>query len=271
MRIWLAVAGVVAALAADASAAPRELLIAASPSLADAVHAVASAYEQAHPDVKVKIYFDDGLDLRRTIAAMENNPRGQYFIGSGPISLIAPGSDELISRLQQRYYVLPDSRHPYVEERLVMIAPESLVEAPQDFAALRSGRYRVAVPDPEHTQTGRMTAGFLRAAGLADVLRDQIDVAVDVRGVLDHVLSGQADVGIALAREAVRERQRVRIVAAAEPRGYQPITHSMAMERYCPDRALCADFLTFIQSADAQRALVRLGYSIPTSIQMTTP
>jgi len=254
-----------AMLAADVWAAGRELFIAASPSLADAVSAVATAYEHAHPDVKVRIYFDDGLDLRRTIAAMENNPQGKYFIGKGPIHLIAPGGDELIVRLEQKYYVLPGTARPYLEERLVLIVPEALVEAPKNFEALGTGRYRVAVADPGQTQTGKMTAGLLRSMGLTDLLRDKLDTAIDSHGVLDHVLSGQADVGIALARDAVKERQRVRIVAAAEPKGYQPVIHSMAMERYCPDRDLCRDFLAFIQSRDAQRALTQLGYSVPDS------
>ena len=89
-----------------------------------------------HPDVKVMLYFDSGLDIRRTIAAMENTSVGQYFIGKGPIHLIAPGGDELITRLQQRYYVLPDSRYPYATEPLTLIVPESQVDAPGSFEAL---------------------------------------------------------------------------------------------------------------------------------------
>ena len=258
----LLLAGCLAALLAayDEGRAERALVIAASPSLAEALKALGKAYEATHPDVRVQLYFDAGLDLRRTIAAMENNPRGEYFIGKGPIHLIAPGGDELIDRLEQKYYVLPGTRRAYLEERLVLIVPESLVEAPTSFDALREGRLRVAVSDPERTQTGRMTAGLLKALGLSEVLKGRLDVASDGRGVLDHLLSGQADVGVALVREAVQDRQRVRIVAVAEPRGYQPVLHSMAMERYCPDRALCADFLNFLQSPDARSALKELGY-----------
>jgi molybdate transport system substrate-binding protein len=94
------------------------------------------AYEVAHPDVQVKLYFDSGLDLRRMIAGMENSPTGQYFIGTGPIHLIAPGGDELITRLQQKYYVLPGSKRPYATVSLMMIVPESLVEAPVSFVAM---------------------------------------------------------------------------------------------------------------------------------------
>ena len=44
-----------------------------------------------------------------------------------------------------------------------------------------------------------------------------------------------------------------------------PVVHSMAMERYCPNRALCEKFLGFIQSDEAQKELNRLGYASPPS------
>jgi molybdate transport system substrate-binding protein len=41
----------------------------------------------------------------------------------------------------------------------------------------------------------------------------------------------------------------------------------MAMERYCPDRKLCADFLAFIRTSEAQAALKQVGYVPPRSAQ----
>src|SRR5690242_10571479 len=124
MIFWAALTSLFA-LSGEAPVFAKEpLVIAASPSLSAPLEALGRAFEMTHPDVKVMLYFDDGLNIRRTIAAMENTPIGQYFIGKGPIHLIAPGGDELITRLQQRYYVLPDSRYPYATEPLTLILPE---------------------------------------------------------------------------------------------------------------------------------------------------
>ncbi len=241
------------------------LVIAASPSLATPLEALARAYEVAHPDVQVKLYFDSGLDLRRMIAGMENSPTGQYFIGTGPIHLIAPGGDELITRLQQKYYVLPGSKRPYATVSLMMIVPESLVEAPVSFVAMaRDTRMRVAVADPDMTLLGQKTRDLFKALGIADVLNDRMDVATDARGVVDHVLNGQADVGIIFGPDAVEKADRVRVVAVASEKEGRPILHSMAMERYCPNRTLCDDFLAYVQSAEAGTILTRLGYGVPT-------
>lgn len=240
------------------------LVIAASPSLAAPLQALAQAFESTHPDVQVKLYFDSGLDLRRTIAGMENNPIGQYFIGTGPIHLIAPGGDELITRLQQKYYVLPGAKRPYATVSLVMVVPESLVEAPPSFESVaRDTRMRVAVADPELTLLGQKTRELFRALGIAQVLNERLDVATDARGVVDHVLNGQADVGIIFGPDAVEKAERVRVIAVAPEKGDRPILHSMAMERYCPNRTLCDEFLAYVQSAEAGIILKRLGYGVP--------
>ena len=244
--------------------ATEQLVIAISPSVRIPVEALGRQFEKAHPDIKVRLFFDSGLDLRRTIAGMENSPIGQYFIGSGPIHLVAPGGDELITRLEQKYYVLPGTRQPYAEVPLVMVVPEALVDAPTSFEALAENQtLRVAVGDPDLTTLGQKTKQLLTTLGVWRHLERRLDKASDIRSVLDHLLNGEADVGILFGPDAVQESQRIRIVAVSESGTISPVVHSMAMERYCPNRALCAQFLEFIQSADAQAELKRLGYAPP--------
>ncbi len=245
-------------------AASEPLVIAGSPSLATPLEALSRAFEASHQNVKVRLYFDSGLDLRRTIAAIENHPTRQYFIGSGPIHLIAPGGDELLTRLEQKHYVLSQTRRPYATVSLVLVVPESLVDAPSSFEALaQDTRIRVAVADPMLTVVGQKTNEFLKALGIAEAMKGRLDVATDARGVLDHMLNGQADVGIIFGPDAYDTLGRVRVVAVAPEQAIRPIIHSLAMERYCPNRPLCEDFLAFCQSPEAQSILKGLGYGLP--------
>jgi len=241
----------------DAGAA-RVLVIATSPSVEEAMAQLGRAFEVSHPDVRVQLSVDTSLDLRRTVAAMEN--RGKSFIGSGPIHLVAPGGDEVITRMEQKYYLLPEAKALYATERLVLVAPESLSEAPESFQALASlPTVRIAIADLK-TRLGVETDRLLSALGLKSAEGKRIDLANDQAGIIDHVLSGQADVGIMFGQDAVRVQQRVRVVAAAPTGLYKPIPHSIAMERYCPDRPLCEEFLRFVTSPDGQSVLKRLGY-----------
>ena len=260
MLCWIILNGVLVHVAF----ASEPLVIAVSPSLATPLEALSRAFEASHQDVKVRLYFDSGLDLRRTIAAMENHPTGQYFIGSGPIHIIAPGGDELITRLEEKYYVLPQTRRPYATVSLVLVVPESLVDAPSSFEALAQDiRLRVAVADPMLTVVGQKTNELLKTLGVEEALKDRVDVATDASAVLDHVLNGQADVGIIFGPDAYDKRERVRVVAVASEQAVRPIVHSLAMERYCPDRLLCEEFLAFSQSPEARSILQGLGYGLP--------
>jgi len=246
--------------------ATEQLVIATSPSMRIPVEALGRQFEKTHPEIRVRLFFDSGLDIRRTIAGMENSPIGQYFIGSGPIHLVAPGGDELITRLEWRYYILPGTKRPYAEVPLVMIVPESLVDAPTSFEALGTNEtLRIAVGDPELTTLGQRTRQLLTILGVWGHVERRLDKASDTRSVLDHLLNGEADVGILFGPDAVQESQRIRIVAVSERGIIPPVIHSMAMERYCPNRTLCEEFLGFIQSDEAQKELKRLGYASPAS------
>lgn len=251
-------------LSPSAFAKEEQFVIATSPSVRAPVEALSRLFEASHPHVKVKLYVDAGLELRRSIAAVENSPTGRYFIGSGPIHLVAPGGDELLSRLEQKQYILPGSSRPYAEVPLVLVVPESLVDAPESFEALAQDRtLRVVIGDPQRTALGLETKALLTAMGLWDRFEGRVDQATDVRGVVDHLLNGQADVGILFGPDAARERQRMRVVAISSPAVHRPIVHSIAMERSCPDRALCEEFLDLVRSPEARAAIKGLGYVPP--------
>ena len=258
--------------AVDSLSATEPLVILASPSMADPLQALGQAFEAKHPGVNVQLHYGSGLELRQMIAAMQNRNGTKYFIGSGPIHIIAPGGDELITRLERRYYILPGSRTPYATVSLVLVVPESLVEAPSSFEAIaQDAQIRIAVADPKLTFLGEKTDELLRALGAAKTWEGRLDVATDAKGVLDHLLNGKADVAIVFGPDAVREASRVRMVAVAPGKLDRPVTHSMAMERFCPNRALCEEFLGFVRSQDAEAIIKQLGYGIPSSEVQVSP
>jgi len=238
------------------------LVIAASPSVKVPLEALAQAFERSHPDVQVRIHYDSSLGLRQSIASMQNS--GRYAIGSGPFHLIAPASADILDRLESRYYVLPRTQKAYASVPLVLVVPESLAEAPASFEALAlDTTKKVSVADAGLTELGLKTSSFLEAAGLSQLLKDRLDIAHDANGVIDNVMNGDADAGIVFGSDAVRNVGRVRIVASSTDKLYRPIVYFMAMERFCPNRDLCRQFLTFAQTDEAQQALKALGYGSP--------
>jgi molybdate transport system substrate-binding protein len=146
----------------------------------------------------------------------------------------------------------------------VLVVPESMVEAPATFGALaQDERLRIVIADPAVTTLGQKSRGLLQSLGLWQAVNGRLDVAADARGVVDHLMRGQADVGILFGPEAVRERQRIRIAAIANHGQAEAVVHSLAMEYECPDRVLAQRFLEFTQGAEAQAVLRSLGYLSP--------
>lgn len=264
VRMTVLIVAVLLAGGIGSAGASEPLVIAASPSLAAPLDALGRAFEATHPGVKVQLHYGSGLDLRQMIATMQNRDGTKYFLGSGPMHVIAPGGDELIRRLAKMYYVLPESRTLYATTSLVLVVPESLLDAPASFeAVVQDGRIRIAVADPTLTVLGQKTDELLHALGAAETWKGRLDVATDARGVLDHLMNGKADAAIVFGPDAVRESNRVRVVAVVPETIDRPVIHSMAMERYCPNRSLCEEFLRFVRGADAQAIVKQLGYGVP--------
>ncbi len=247
-----------------APAATRALVIAASPTVVEPIRALGEAFEVLQPGVSVQVIVLPVLDLRRTIAAVENHPALEMGMPKGPMHLVAPGGDELLKRLAYRGYIFPDSKRAYATVPLALVVPESLAEAPESFEALRQiPTLRVAVADPQLTTIGQRAHALLAGLGGVDAFRARMDISPDVDGVLDHLLSGQADVAIISGPQAHRQRERVRVVALAPGTGSPSPVHSLAILRSCPDQALAEAFVQFTQGADARRVMTGLGYGVP--------
>lgn len=262
--VFIVVLGLFGPSVVTATAEPEPLVILASPSLQVPLEALGHAFEATHPDVRVKIHYESAIDLRRTIAQMQSN--GRYHIESGPFHILAPGGAELITRMEQKYYVLPGTRRPFAAARLVLVVPATLVEAPSTFEEMgRNASLRVSIVDPAVSETGRVTETLLDGMGFAGTLKDRLDVAHDSSGVVDHILHGQADVGIVRNSEVFRYGDRIRVAAEAPHGTHSLIVYEMAMERFCPNRKLCEEFLAFAQSPEASAVLKRVGYEMPAS------
>ena len=238
------------------------LIILASPRLEKPLVALAESFESTHADVHVKILLDSGLGLRGTIARLQN--AGLYGIESGIVHIVAPADQQLIDRLEDRYYVLPGTRRPFATARLVLVASaDGPAPLPSVQELSTATAVRIVVADPEVSELGHKTKSALDQLQWSSAATDRLIVGHDVRGVLDRIIHGKAEVGILFEHQAVAAGPSVKIIAQLPEEAAPPIVYAMAMERFCPNRPLCRSFLDFSQSPEARKLLARLGYSAP--------
>lgn len=261
--IWFIGFLMVASSTPSSASAEDTLVIATSPSVQRAVKALAREFETTRRGVKVLLYVDSALDLHRTVASTENRDH-TYVIGRGPIHLLAPGGDEVIAQLERKGYILPTTRTPYAAVSLALVVPATAPNVPRSFDEMARGACpRLTVADPERSVLGEMTAKLLKGLDLQEKLKYRVNVAADVRGVVDYLISGATDCAVLFSPEVFEHPDKLRVAAIA-PRGMVlPILHSMAIQHYSPDRLLAEQFLSFIRTREARMTLAGLGYQAP--------
>ncbi len=245
-----------------ASRAEEPLVILASPTLERPLVALAEAFEGSHPDVQIKILLDSAMALRGTIGRLQHS--GRYGPHAGLVHLVVPADQELLDRLEYRYYVLPGTRRAYATDRLVLVVPNGSNESALSLADLvKDKTRRLVVADPEVSGLGHQSRQPLDALLRRVEIRSTVIVAHDAHGIVDRLAHGMADVGILFEHQAAQARTLVRLAGVIEPEVSPPVVYAMAMDRFCPNRTLCHQFLEFSQSHEARAVLARLGYGPP--------
>ena len=259
---WLLLVSVVMTLVGPSRVMAEPLVILTSPRLEKPLVALAESFEAMHSDVHIKILLDSGLGLRGTISRLQN--AGMYGIESGVVHIVAPADQQLLDRLEYRYYVLQGTRRPYATTRLVLVAQadgQGPIESLDDLR--RNTTVRVVVADPEISELGHRTKSALDQLRWSDAVTDHIIISHDVRGVLDRIIHRKADTGILFEYQAVAAGPSLKIIAPLPEDAAPPVVYAMAMERFCPNRQLCQAFLDFSQSPEARTILAGLGYGVP--------
>lgn len=186
------------------------LLVFAAASLQEALNDAADGYAKAgHP--RPRLAFAGSSTLARQIE------RG------APAALFLSADEAWMDYLQSRKLLVPGSRHDYLFNRLVLIAPASrpfTAELANDRWLAHLGTGRLALADPDAVPAGRYGKAALEALGLWQRLSPRIARAGSVRAALAYVERGEAPAGIVYATDAAASNKVV--VAATLPESLHP-------------------------------------------------
>jgi molybdate transport system substrate-binding protein len=163
--------------------------------------------------------------------------------------------------LEKRGLVVHDTRMNLLGNHLVLIAPSdskvALKIGPHFdlLGALRGGRLSVA--DTDSVPAGKYAKTALTALGVWNKVADHLAQAENVRVALAYVTRGEAPLGIVYTTDAISE-PRVRIVDTFPENSHQKILYPVALTKDA--KAPAADFLLFLESADARVIFERAGF-----------
>jgi molybdate transport system substrate-binding protein len=254
--LWAALAlGVAPAHAADPPPNPpraQTLTVFAAASLHNAFADLATTFESSHPGVTVRLNFDGSQILETQIA---NGAPADVFASADQRSMEKAASAGLT-----------DAPAVFARNSLVAIAQfDTGVRSLRDLT--RDG-LKLAIC-AEQVPCGRYTRIALRKMS-ADksfwpkygdqVLRNVATQEQNVEGVVQKVMLGEADAGLAYATDVI-QKDGVRLASVPVPDEDQEIaTYPIAVVKDAPNGKLARSFIDFVMSADGQRVLLTYGF-----------
>jgi molybdate transport system substrate-binding protein len=168
----------------------KELLVFAATSLTDALTEIEVAYEEA-TGVDALISYGGSQSLARQI---ESGAPADVFIsaGAGPLTL-----------LEEANLATPSSTWSLLVNRLVVVGrPEARV--PTSLSDLTRDEYpRIVLADPDLAPAGAYARESLSNQGIWDSIQDKVVFGADVRVTLTYVETGNADLALVYATDAL--------------------------------------------------------------------
>ena len=252
-RLLAAALGGLLLASAPSQAGDDALTLFAAASMTDAMTEAAKAFTAAGGS-EVKLVFGSSSTLAKQI---ENG---------GPADIFISADQKWMDYLDDRDYVVDDSRSNLAGNALVLIAPTGSSPAdrpragrgPRGRAGQRQagdGRPRARAGRP--LRQGR--AGRTSACGTA--VQPHTVFTADVREALNFVDKGEAAAGIVYATDAAIS-QNVRTVATFPADSHDPIVYPVALIQG-HDEGMPQAFLDFLDSDAGSAILKKHGFVVP--------
>ncbi|KPF69156.1 molybdate ABC transporter substrate-binding protein [beta proteobacterium AAP99] len=228
----------------------QQLTVSAAASLTDAMREIGSRFESTRPGVTVRFNFASSGALV------------QQIIQGAPVDVFASADQETMDRGVAQKVIDAATRRDFASNTLVLISPVQSAPALTRLADMgRPEVKRIAVGKPATVPVGRYTQQALTAAQLWAALEAKMVFADNVRQVLDYVARGEVEAGFVYRTDAEIMKDKVRVTLTAT--GHSPITYPVAVVAGSRQAALAREFAAYLNGAEAQAVLTRLGFGKP--------
>lgn len=232
---------------------PQSITVSAAASLSNAFEAIATAFENARPGVKVRLNFAG------------SGPLLQQIQQGAPVDVLASADSDTMDRAAAANLLASNSRANFAGNALVLVLPTvgqaGQTPAPNNLAGLQAPAFaKIAIGNPATVPAGKYAVqAVTRFDGqLATLLQPRWIYAGSVRQALAYVARGEVDAAFVYRSDALTEPSRVR-VAFTVPTA-ERIAYPIAQVARSQNPALATAFIAFVQSEAGQTILQRHGF-----------
>lgn len=232
------------------AASAADLTVSAAASLTNAFKELGPAFEAQNPGTSVVFNFAASDALLAQIAK------------GAPADVFASADQEAMDKAVAQNAIVAGTRHNFVTNSLVMIAPTDSalgLKAPADLQ--KPEVKKIAIGNPASVPVGRYTRGALEAAKLWGAVEPKAVMAQSVRQALDYVARGEVEAGFVYSTDAAIMPGKVAV--AFEVPTATPVAYPVAVVKSSTRRAQAEAFVEYLKSPAARAILVRYGFGVP--------
>lgn len=224
------------------------LTVSAAVSLTDALDELKTQYEKDH-DIALKF----NLGGSGTLA--------QQIQQGAPADIFISANEDWMNTLEQNGDIDAETRHDIASNRIVMIARKNSNLKLRSIQDLDPSKVdQIAIGNPESVPVGKYTKQTLENMHLWNKLsQDQLVQAKDVRQVLSYVETGNTEIGFVYESDA-KISDKVKVLAVADTHAHDPIVYPAAVTSASKHKEAAKEFLSFLQSDQAQKTLQKYGF-----------
>jgi molybdate transport system substrate-binding protein len=237
-----------------ASAADRELNVAAAADLSAALQEVATDY-QRRTGVAVKLSFGASGALTQQIQ------------NGAPFDVFFSADMEYPRQLIADSHADGTTLYRYAVGRLVLWVPK---DSPLDVehkgmdVLLDPSVKKIAVANPQYAPYGRAAAAALKHYGLTDKVSDRLVLGENISQTAQFVESGNAQAGfVALAHASAPAMQGKGKYWVVPTDAYPPLDQGVVLISHSAHEHEAAAFLEYVKTADFGAVLRRYGFTLP--------
>lgn len=227
----------------------QEILVSAAASLKDSLTELEKMYTQKEPGVKLTFNFGGSGTLQKQI---EQGAPADLFISAGTSQVDA---------LNQKNLLIKDSVINLVGNDLVLVVGKDNTDVKSLQDLTKSSVEEISIGTPESVPAGKYAQESLTKLNLWDKLQPKLVLAKDVTQVLSYVETGNVEAGFVYKSDAQGSTQ-AKIALTVPADSHKAIVYPAGIVAATKNQQVAADFLKYLQSAEAQHVFEKYGFSI---------
>ena len=225
-----------------------ELMVSAASSLSDALQEMKAPFERQHPDVTLTYNFGSSGKL---VQQIEQGAPSDVFLSASEMDM---------DKLQGEELIVEQTRVDFAANGLVLITNKDASSAVDAFEKIAPADIaHIAVGEPESVPVGRYTKEVFDHLGLWEQLQSKLVLGSNVRQVLTHVETGNADLGVVYISDA-KISDQVKVLAVADAKWHDPIIYPGALVSATEYPEEAKAFLAFLTSEEGRETLKKYGF-----------